>query len=129
VDKNSNLENGVRVQMDEFNLVVIKESVEELVGREAKFVLEEGREHHNLSRIGCRNIFPGGRTPLQDDAVREEVIHNEFVDLTFIHDGRLEKMRVRGSHHGGERSQQHRIGASAKDEIARNGDGGRSDLV
>jgi hypothetical protein len=32
VDKNGNLENGVRVQMDEFNLIVIKESAEEIQG-------------------------------------------------------------------------------------------------
>jgi hypothetical protein len=69
VDKNNNLKNGVRVQMDEFNLVVTKESVEEVASREAKCTLEEGREHHNLSRIGCRNIFLGSRTPLQDGAV------------------------------------------------------------
>jgi hypothetical protein len=30
VDKNSNLENGVRFQMDEFNLVVIKDTVEKV---------------------------------------------------------------------------------------------------
>jgi hypothetical protein len=94
VDKNSNMENGVRVQMDEFNLLMIKEPMEEIADREAKSVLEEGREHHNLSRIGCRNIFPGGRMPLQDSAVRAEVIHNKLVDFTFIYDGRLEKMRV-----------------------------------
>jgi hypothetical protein len=94
VDKNSNLENGVRVQMDEFNLIVIKESVEEVTSREAKSVLEEGRENHNLSHIGCRHIFPISRTPLQDGAVREKVIHNKLADFTFIHDGWLKKMRV-----------------------------------
>jgi hypothetical protein len=47
VFKNSNLENGVTVQMNEFNLVVIKESAQKVVGREAKSVLEEGREHRN----------------------------------------------------------------------------------
>jgi hypothetical protein len=62
VDKNNNIENGVRDQMDEFNLVVIKESAEEVAGKEAKSAFEEGREHHNLSRIWCRNIFPGGKT-------------------------------------------------------------------
>jgi hypothetical protein len=69
VDKNSNLENGVIVQMDEFNLVLIKESAEEIVGWVAKSTLEEGREHNNLSHIGCRNVFPGGREPLQDGVV------------------------------------------------------------
>jgi hypothetical protein len=87
VDKNNNLENGVRVQMDEFNLVVIKESAEKVAGREAKSTLEEGREHHNLGHIGCENIFPGGRTPLQDCMVRGKVIRDELTDFTFIHDG------------------------------------------
>jgi hypothetical protein len=41
VDKNSNLKNGVRVQMDEFNLVVIKESTKEIAGRKAKSTLEK----------------------------------------------------------------------------------------
>jgi hypothetical protein len=55
--------------MDEFNLVLIKESAEEIIGWVAKSTLEEGREHHNLSHIGCRNVFPGGREPLQDGVV------------------------------------------------------------
>jgi hypothetical protein len=80
--------------MDEFNLVVIKESAEEIVGREAKSALEEGREHRNLSRIGCRNVFPGGRMPLHDGVVWEKVIHNKLTDFTYIHDGQLEKMQV-----------------------------------
>jgi hypothetical protein len=105
VDKNNNLEIGVRVQMDEFNLVVIKEFTEEIVGREVKSTFEKGREHHNLSRIGCRKVIPNGGTPLQDDAVWEKVIHSKPVDFTFIHDRWLEKMQVRGGHHRGERSQ------------------------
>jgi hypothetical protein len=94
VDKNSNLKNGVRVQMDEFNLVAIKESTKEIAGRKAKSTLEKGREHHNLSHIGCRNVFPGGRTPLQDIAVHEKVIRIKLVDFTFIRNGWLERMRV-----------------------------------
>jgi hypothetical protein len=87
VDNISNLENGVRVQMDEFNLVVIKESAEEIVGREAKSLLEERREHHNLNRIGCRNVFPDDRTPLLDGTIREKVIHIKLAEFTFIRDG------------------------------------------
>jgi hypothetical protein len=48
------------------------------------------------------------------------------VDFTFIRDGWLEKMLVRGGYHEGERSQQHGIRASADEEIARNGGGGRN---
>jgi hypothetical protein len=73
---------------------VIKESVEEVTGREAKFMLEEGIKHHNLCRIGCRNVFPSGRMPLQDYAVQEKMIRNKLADFILIHDGCLEKVRV-----------------------------------
>jgi hypothetical protein len=76
MEKNGNLKNGVRVQMHEFNLVVIKKSMEEITGREAKSALEEGGEHHNLSCIGCTNIFPSD--------IQEKVICNKLVNFTFI---------------------------------------------
>jgi hypothetical protein len=111
VEKNGNLENGVRVQMHEFNLVVIKKSVKEITGREAKSALEEGREHHSVNCAGCTNIFPGG--------IQEKVICIKLADFTFIRNGWLEKIMVRGGHRGEERLQQHGIGASAKKEIAK----------
>jgi hypothetical protein len=75
VDKNSNLENGVRFQMDEFNLVAIKDTVEKVADWEGESALEEGREHHNLSCIGCRNVFPGGQIPLPDGMSCESHFH------------------------------------------------------
>jgi hypothetical protein len=57
---------------------VIKESTEEVAGKEAKSALEEGRKHHNLSRIGCRNVFPGSRTSLQNCAGQEKMIHDKL---------------------------------------------------
>jgi hypothetical protein len=73
--------------MDEFNLVVIKDSTEEVTGREARSTLEKGREHYSLDRNGCGNIFPTGRMPLQDYTVWGKVIHDELADFTFIYDG------------------------------------------
>jgi hypothetical protein len=69
MDKSSNLKNGIIIEVDQFDLVVIKESAEEVLGREDESTLEEGRKHHNLNCIGCRNVFPGGRTPLQNCVV------------------------------------------------------------
>jgi hypothetical protein len=107
--------------------IVIKESVEKVAGREAKSALEKGREHHNLSCIGCRNVLPGGKMPLHDDAIQKKVIRNKLVDFAFIRNGRLEEMLVRGGHRGGERSHQHGVGASTKEGIARCDGRGRSD--
>jgi hypothetical protein len=46
-------------------LVVVKESAEEIVDQETKYVLE--------ICIGCRDVLPSGRAPLQHCAVREKV--------------------------------------------------------
>jgi hypothetical protein len=77
---------------------VIKESTEEMVGREAESSLKDGGKHHNFTCNGCRKIFAGGKMPLQHGAVQEKVVHNKFVNLTFIYDGRLKQVRVRGGH-------------------------------
>jgi hypothetical protein len=42
VDKDSNLENGIRVEMDKFDSVMIEESAEKVSSRKAESVLEEG---------------------------------------------------------------------------------------
>jgi hypothetical protein len=64
MDKDSDLQNGVRVQMDKLYLIVVKKSSEEVTVRESIPALEERREHHNLIRIGCGNIFFDGGAPL-----------------------------------------------------------------
>jgi hypothetical protein len=67
---------------------MIKESVEEITGRDAESALKGGK-HHNFICIGCRKIFAGRRTSLQHGVVQEKVVHNKFVDLTIICDGLL----------------------------------------
>jgi hypothetical protein len=66
---------------------VIKLYVEEVTSREAKSTFEEREKHHNLDRIGCRNIFASSGTPLQHGGIKEKVIRNKFLNLTFICDG------------------------------------------
>jgi hypothetical protein len=67
---------------------VVKESAEEITGREAESVLKGGK-HHNFIHIGCGKVFVDGRTPLQHDTVWEKVVRNKFVNLTFVYDGCL----------------------------------------
>jgi hypothetical protein len=97
VDKDSNLENGIRVEMDKFDSVMIEESAEKVSSRKAESVLEEGGEHHNLICIECWDVFPNSRTPVQHRAVREKVIHNELADFNIIHEATMagEKDRSR----------------------------------
>jgi Fe2+ or Zn2+ uptake regulation protein len=84
MDEDNNLKNGIRVEMDQFNLIVFKESTEEIAGREAKSVLKHKGKHHNFICIGCGKVIAGGRTPLQHSAVWEKVVWNKFMNLTFI---------------------------------------------
>jgi hypothetical protein len=60
-------------------VVVIKESTEEVAGREAESALKEGGKYHIFIRIGCRKIFTSSRAPLQHGAVQEKVVRNKFV--------------------------------------------------
>jgi hypothetical protein len=109
---------------------VIKEFMKEITGWKAKSVLKEGGKHHNFICIGCRKIFTGGRTPLQHGAVREKVVHNKFVNLTFIYDGRLKQVRVWGGHVLEEGSLRRGIKVNEETEIVskekRNGGGMRN---
>jgi hypothetical protein len=64
MDKNGDLKNGVRVKMNQFNLVVIQKAAEQIIDWESKSTLEEGGEHHNLVGVGSGDILTSGRTPL-----------------------------------------------------------------
>jgi hypothetical protein len=58
-------------------------------------------------------------TPLQHDTVREKVVHNKFVNLTFIYNGWVKQVRVRGDHGWEEALLQRGISMTTETEIAR----------
>jgi hypothetical protein len=87
MDENGNLKNGVRVDLNQFDLVVVQESVEEIIDRKTEPTLEEGCEHHNFIGIGCRDVLTGSRAPLQHRAVWEKMAFNKLVNLIFITNG------------------------------------------
>jgi hypothetical protein len=64
MDKDGDLENGVRVQMDKLYLIVVEKSTQEIASRESKPTVEERGKHHNFVRIGCGNVFSSGGPPL-----------------------------------------------------------------
>jgi hypothetical protein len=57
MDENDDSKNGVRVKINQLNLIVVQESVKEIANRDTKPALEEGGEHHNFFCVGCRNVF------------------------------------------------------------------------
>jgi hypothetical protein len=105
---------------------VAKEFVKEVTGREAKSVLKEGWEHHNLFGVGMSSPVTGCHCSM----IREKVVHDKFVNLTFIYYKWLKKVRVWGSHDWGKALLRWGISTSKEMEIARkeeeNGDGVRN---
>jgi hypothetical protein len=69
--------------------------------------------------MGCRKIFTSSGATLQHSAVQEKVICDKFADFTFICDGRLEQVRMRGIHGWEEVSLRRGIKASEETEITR----------
>jgi hypothetical protein len=87
MDKDGDLKNRDRVQMDKLDLIVVKKSTEEITSRESKPTLEERGKHHNFIHIGCGNVFSSSGPPLQHGMIRKKVVCNKFVNLFFICDG------------------------------------------
>jgi hypothetical protein len=98
MDKDDNVENRVGIEMNQLDLVVVKESAEEITDWDTEPMLEEGGEHHNLISIGCRDVLPSGKAPMKHHAVWEKMVHNKLAHFIFIRYGQLEKMRMRGDH-------------------------------
>jgi hypothetical protein len=69
MDEDGDLENGIRVEMDYFDLIVVKGPTEEITGREAESALKKGRKHHNFIGIGCGKVFTSDRAPLQHGTI------------------------------------------------------------
>jgi hypothetical protein len=63
MNKDGYLEDGIRVPMDELNLVVVKESVQEIIGKKPKSTMEGGK-HYNFFSVGCGDVFPSSGSPL-----------------------------------------------------------------
>jgi hypothetical protein len=64
MDEDGDLKNGIGIEMVQFDLVVIKESTEEITSWEAESAFKEGGKHHNFIRIGCQKVFTGSKVPL-----------------------------------------------------------------
>jgi hypothetical protein len=111
---------------------MIKEATEETAVGEAKSVLEEGRQHHNLVGIGCRDVFPFCRPPLEHLAIRKKVIFDQLEDFALICGGFLEYPLVGGDHDGREKNPRWRDSRTHERRNVReeeeSGDGDENDL-
>jgi hypothetical protein len=58
VDKDGNLKNEIRVELDMFDSVMIEESMEKVISRKAESAMEEGGEHHNIICVGVLGCLP-----------------------------------------------------------------------
>jgi hypothetical protein len=56
MDKDGDLKNGVLIEMNKFNLIVM-EVADEITGREYESSLEKGSHHHNFFGMRGGNFF------------------------------------------------------------------------
>jgi hypothetical protein len=98
MEEDGDLEDGIRVKMDELDFEVIKQATEEIVARNSKSPLEEGFWHHNFSGVGSRNIFTFGHLPLEHGLHGQEVVLNKSENLFLINGWGLWHLGVWGGH-------------------------------
>jgi hypothetical protein len=77
---------------------MLEQAVKEIAGKKIESELKEGRRHHNLLRVGCWYVLPFGKPPLENRAIREEMILDEFEDFPLIRNGLLEHVWMGGGH-------------------------------
>jgi hypothetical protein len=53
MDEDVDLKNGIVIQMDKFDFMVVMEFAEGITGQEAESLLKERGKHHNLICIWC----------------------------------------------------------------------------
>jgi hypothetical protein len=53
MDEDVDLKNGIVIQMDKFDFIVVMESAEGITGQEAESLLKERGKPHNLICIRC----------------------------------------------------------------------------
>jgi hypothetical protein len=88
MDKDGDMKNGVRVQMDKLYLIVIEKSMKEIASRESIPALKESGKYHNFIHPMHGNVFSGSRPPLQH--VGEKIVCDKFANFFLIYDERLE---------------------------------------
>jgi hypothetical protein len=90
VDKNGDLKNRVRIEMNQLDLVMVQKVVKEITDWKTKPTLEEGGEHHNFICGGCWDVLADGRVPLQHLTVWEKMARDKLMNLIFVTNRRLE---------------------------------------
>jgi hypothetical protein len=120
MNKNNYLKDQVRVQMQSLNLIMVEKTAEEVIGGKTKS-MQEGGEHHNFLSVGCWDVLPFGRPPLEHCTIRVEAILNQFEDFAFICDRVLKHFWVGGGHGKGKENPKRGIEGSTRGRCAQGG--------
>jgi hypothetical protein len=100
VDKNSDLEYIIGIQMDKLDFELVEQAMKEITGGEPKSPLEKGFWAYDFVGIWCRDIFTLSRPPFENDAGRKKMVIDQLEDLAFINGGFFEHFWARCSHGG-----------------------------
>src|SRR6266540_1885252 len=98
VDESVNVEDGVWIQMDKFNLVKIQKTPEESVGWDRKSAVKERLKNHNLTGIRGRESFSISGTPTDDLLLRKNPVLDHPIEILLCNGGPLPHLLRRGNY-------------------------------
>jgi hypothetical protein len=100
VYKDSDLKDGVWVQMDKLDLVMAEQAMEEITGQEPEPVLEEGFGNDDFIGVRSRDVHILSRPPLENHVARKKGVMDRLEDLALINGGGPKHLKARSGHGG-----------------------------
>jgi hypothetical protein len=101
VNKYDDLKNGIRVDVNQLNLVVMDKATKEFTGGETESSLEKRGQHHYLVGVRSEDYFILGRSSLEDGTVGKKMLPYKLEELFLIDEGWFELIRMRCNHVAG----------------------------
>ena len=87
MNEDKNMKDGVRAQIAKTNGVILNQSAEEQMDRNAKSVIEIIFKHDQFITAGGRKALTASRTPSHHHRIRQHAIHHQLVEHRLIADG------------------------------------------
>jgi hypothetical protein len=97
MDENGNLEDGIEIQMNEFDFDVV-ETAKKITAGKPESPLEECFGDHNLISVWSGDFVTHCRPPLDDGTGRKKMVGYQFTDLILIDSGGFEHFEAQGGH-------------------------------
>ena len=86
MDEDRNVKDGVRAQIAKTNGIILNQSMEEWMDRNAKSTIEIIFKHDQFIAVGGRKALTTSRMPSRWHRIRQHAIHHQLVKCRLIAD-------------------------------------------